>query len=94
MRSLVKCRRGATAIEYGLFAALAVILLSSGVSTIGDKIGGTFANAAGAMAAPVPVAAPGGADASIEASGGGGAHGARHIVVDEQGNVQDVSENS
>ena len=51
MRNLIHCRRGATAIEYGLFAALVAILLSSGISTIGEKIGSSFSEAGAAMAA-------------------------------------------
>ena len=51
MRKLAKCSRGATAIEYGLFAGLAAIVLMSGVSTIGERIGGTLSNAGAAMAA-------------------------------------------
>lgn len=47
----ISCRRGATAIEYGLFAGLAAIVLMSGASTIGEKVNGTFAQAGAAMAA-------------------------------------------
>jgi Flp pilus assembly pilin Flp len=51
MRKFVKCTRGATSIEYGLFGALAAIVLMSGLSTIGERIGGSFSKAGAAMAA-------------------------------------------
>jgi len=81
MRTLLKCRKGATAIEYGLFAALAALVLSSGVTTIGERIGGTFATAAGAMAASP-------ADAALARESGR----ARHLVIDEHGGVREADE--
>ena len=54
MRKLMHCRRGATTIEYGIFLALAALVLSSGIGTIGDRIGGTFSKAGAAMAATSP----------------------------------------
>lgn len=54
MRRFLSCSRGATTIELGLFAVLAVILINSGVSTVGEKFGGTFAQAGAAMASSPP----------------------------------------
>lgn len=51
MKHLIHCQRGATALEYGIFLCLAAIILSSGLSTVGERIGGTFSRAGAAMAA-------------------------------------------
>jgi pilus assembly protein Flp/PilA len=77
MKDLMRCRRGATAIEYGLFAGLAAIVLMSGASTIGAKVGGTFANAGAAMAAAPDAPPP--SDGSLRATAGE----ARLIRVEE-----------
>lgn len=75
MRRLLHCRRGATAIEYGLFLGLAAIVLMSGASSIGAGIGGTFSQAGAAMAA----APAGGPHAARD---GGDAH-ARMVHIGE-----------
>ncbi len=55
MRRFLSCSRGATTIELGIFAMLAVLILGSGLSTVGEQIGGTFTKAGAAMAsAPTP----------------------------------------
>lgn len=54
MSDLMRCRRGATTIEYGIFLALAAMVLSSGIGTIGDHIGDPFSKAGAAMAATSP----------------------------------------
>ncbi len=43
----VKDESGATAIEYGLIAALISIVIITGVKTIGTKLSGTFNNIQG-----------------------------------------------
>ena len=40
---LARCNRAATAIEYGLIAALIVIVLVSGVSALGGGVGNLWA---------------------------------------------------
>lgn len=42
LRSLAACRRGATAIEYGLIAALIVIAMMGALSTLGGGAGGMW----------------------------------------------------
>jgi pilus assembly protein Flp/PilA len=41
---LVRNKRGATAIEYGLIVALIVIVVVAGISTLGGSNGGTWGN--------------------------------------------------
>lgn len=41
--------QGATAIEYGLIAALIATVIIAGVTTIGTKLAGTFNNAGNAV---------------------------------------------
>lgn len=42
LRMLGADRRGATAIEYGLIAALIVIAMMGGLETLGGGVGGTW----------------------------------------------------
>lgn len=42
LRMLGACRRGATAIEYGLIAALIVIAMMGGLRTLGGGAGGMW----------------------------------------------------
>jgi pilus assembly protein Flp/PilA len=42
MRTLRADQRGATAIEYGLIAALIVIAMMGGLQTLGGGVGGTW----------------------------------------------------
>ena len=42
LRTLRADRRGATAIEYGLIAALIVIAMMSGLQTLGGGVGGIW----------------------------------------------------
>jgi pilus assembly protein Flp/PilA len=42
----VKDESGATAIEYGLIAALIAVAIISALGTVGTKVGGTFNNVA------------------------------------------------
>lgn len=46
MRMLFACRRGATAIEYGLIAALIIITMLTGLRTLGGGAGGMWTNVA------------------------------------------------
>jgi pilus assembly protein Flp/PilA len=49
LKPLLKSSRGATAIEYGLIAALIAVAAITAISSVGDKVGTTFNNAAGNM---------------------------------------------
>jgi pilus assembly protein Flp/PilA len=42
LRKLRACRRGATAIEYGLICALIVIAMMSGLSALGGGVNGSW----------------------------------------------------
>jgi pilus assembly protein Flp/PilA len=44
VRKLIKSSKGATAIEYGLIAALIAVAAISAMSTLGGKISSTFNN--------------------------------------------------
>ena len=51
----LKDKSGATAIEYGLIAALIAVAVIGGVSALGEQANGTFEDVAGAMEArPAP----------------------------------------
>ena len=41
-RIFLRDRRGATAIEYGLIAALIAVAIIGGVAAVGSKLSGTF----------------------------------------------------
>ncbi len=41
--------RGATAIEYGLIAALIAVAIVSGVAAVGTRLSGTFGTLSGAL---------------------------------------------
>jgi pilus assembly protein Flp/PilA len=55
MRSLanrfLKNQSGATAIEYGLIAALVAVAIIVGLTTLGTNLNGTFTNVAGNLSA-------------------------------------------
>ena len=44
IRKMLKNEKGATAIEYGLIAALIAVAAIGAMSSIGTKLGGTFNN--------------------------------------------------
>lgn len=44
LRGFVRDESGATAIEYGLIAALIAVAIITAVSTLGTKLSGTFTN--------------------------------------------------
>ena len=44
MFNLVRCDKGATAIEYGLIAALIAVAAITALQSIGNKLGTTFNN--------------------------------------------------
>ena len=50
-KQFIEDERGATAIEYGLIAALIAIVIISGVSTLGKNIGNVFNKVAGNITA-------------------------------------------
>jgi pilus assembly protein Flp/PilA len=47
MRKFLKNNKGATAIEYGLIAALIAVAAITAMSSVGTKLTGTFNNVAG-----------------------------------------------
>ena len=49
VKRLLRDHSGATAIEYGLIAALIAVVLISAVQTLSGKIGGTFNTASNLM---------------------------------------------
>ena len=49
VRKLVQNTKGATAIEYGLIAALIAVAAIGAMQSIGTKLGTTFNNAANAL---------------------------------------------
>jgi pilus assembly protein Flp/PilA len=48
-RKLLKNEKGATAIEYGLIAALIAVAAVAAMGTLGNTVGNTFNNAANKM---------------------------------------------
>lgn len=46
-RKMLKDSKGATAIEYGLIAALIAVAAITAMGTVGDKLENTFNNVAG-----------------------------------------------
>lgn len=53
---MIKNTKGATAIEYGLIAALISVAAIAAMKNLGQKLGTTFNNVAGAMAGTAPAA--------------------------------------
>ena len=51
IRKLIKDKKGATAIEYGLIAALIAVAAITAMGNIGNQLGTTFNNVASEMAA-------------------------------------------
>ena len=49
-----KDESGATAIEYGLIAALIAVAIIGAVTLLGDSIGATFSKISGELVAPTP----------------------------------------
>ena len=52
LRNFVKNNKGATAIEYGLIAALIAVAAIGAMTAIGTKVKNTFSNVSGQMANP------------------------------------------
>jgi len=48
-RKLLKNEKGATAIEYGLIAALIAVAAIGAMTTLGNNLGATFNNVSGKM---------------------------------------------
>jgi len=48
-RKLIKNEKGATAIEYGLIAALIAVAAISAMGTVGNKLTSTFTNVSGKL---------------------------------------------
>ena len=53
-RTLRACRRGATAIEYGLIAALIVIAMMAGMQSLGGGVGGMWTKLGDSMNNSMP----------------------------------------
>jgi pilus assembly protein Flp/PilA len=51
VRKILLSNKGATAIEYGLIAALISVMAIAGMSKLGTKIGNTFNNVSGKLSA-------------------------------------------
>lgn len=49
-RKMLKNDKGATAIEYGLIAALIAVAMITAVGSVGTKVGGTFNSASNGLA--------------------------------------------
>ena len=49
VRKILRNAKGATAIEYGLIAALIAVAAITAMSTLGNKVGKTFNNVSSAM---------------------------------------------
>lgn len=47
IRKMMKNQKGATAIEYGLIAALIAVAAIAAMTSLGSKLGGTFNNVSG-----------------------------------------------
>ena len=47
VRNILKNKKGATAIEYGLIAALIAVAAITAMSSLGGKLGNTFNNVSG-----------------------------------------------
>ena len=47
IRKLIKDKKGATAIEYGLIAALIAVAAIGAMTSLGGKLGNTFNNVSG-----------------------------------------------
>ena len=52
LNQFVKCESGATAIEYGLIAALIGVVIITAVTNLGTSVSLVFAKIAAAMATP------------------------------------------
>ena len=50
IRKLIKDKKGATAIEYGLIAALIAVAAITALSQLGTQLGNTFNDVSGGMA--------------------------------------------
>lgn len=49
LRNFLKDESGATAIEYGLIAALIAVVIVTAVTTVGTQLSATFNNIAGSV---------------------------------------------
>ncbi len=49
VRKILRNNKGATAIEYGLIAALIAVAAITAMSSVGTKVGKTFNNVSGSM---------------------------------------------
>lgn len=58
MRAFLKNSKGATAIEYGLIAALIAVAAIAAMSTLGDQLNATFGTVSTTMETGKPPEAP------------------------------------
>jgi pilus assembly protein Flp/PilA len=54
MKRFLRDRKGATAIEYGLIAALIAVAAIAGMNSLGTSLKGTFNNVSGKLNTAVP----------------------------------------
>ena len=54
IRNLFANNKGATAIEYGLIAALIAVAAITAMSTLGSNLSNTFTTVSGRLATPAP----------------------------------------
>jgi pilus assembly protein Flp/PilA len=55
-RKLRQDARGATAVEYGLIVSLVVVVIASGITSVGGATGGMWVNIANKVSAAMPTA--------------------------------------
>lgn len=56
IRKLIKDKKGATAIEYGLIAALIAVAAITAMGALGNTLDATFTEVQGCMAGTIPAA--------------------------------------
>jgi pilus assembly protein Flp/PilA len=49
VKRFIRCESGATAIEYGLIAALVAVAIITALTNLGTKLKGTFGNVSGKL---------------------------------------------
>ncbi|WP_336970526.1 Flp family type IVb pilin [Sphingobium aromaticiconvertens] len=54
IRKMLKNEKGATAIEYGLIAALIAVAAIGAMTSLGSNLKGTFSNVSGNLKTPTP----------------------------------------
>ena len=60
LKRFIRNESGATAIEYGLIAALIALAITAGATTLGTNLGGKFNEIAGKLGGAAPAGGGGG----------------------------------